>query len=145
MTQGFFILWNTAKQHFTFRLTRHIIPQGCVVVGYVPAVWEELRTLLDKERIIFRHTAEVPDFDDDQAVDAGEGRVLCMNMDSYIDYIWNHLYFEDAYLDTSFMFKALEPVSCESISAPEPEVPFQGNQPEDLTVSGDGELVEEIL
>ena len=145
MTQGFFILWNTAKQHFTFRLTRHIIPQGCVVVGFVPLAGEELHKSIDKNQIIwFHHTSEVPDFDDDQAVDAGGGLVLCMTMDSYIDYILDHLYFEDDYLDTSFMFKALEPVPYESITAPKPEVPFQGNQPDDLIVS-EGDLVEEIL
>lgn len=148
MVQGFFILWNTAKQHFTFRLTRHIIPQGCVVVGFVPLAGGELHKLIDKNQIIwFHHTSEVPEFDGDRivTVDSGKGYIHCMDMDSYINYIWGHLDIVDGYLDTSFMFKALEPVpDTESIPAPEPEVPFQGNQPDDLIVSEDGELVQEI-
>ena len=139
MTQGFFILWNTAKQHFTFRLTGQILPQGSIPVMFVK---------YESERgTIFSHTSEVPSFVEGQSsfYDVGNGSVEWADMDCYVRFVLRHLYLVDGVLSTSFMFKALEPVpDTESIPAPEPEVPFQGNQPNDLIVSEDGELVQEI-
>ena len=35
-SQGIFLIWDTNKNWFTFRLTHHILPYGSIVVGFVP-------------------------------------------------------------------------------------------------------------
>ena len=100
--QGIFLIWDTNKSWFTFRLTQHILPYGSIVVGFVPLQADAFALA---SPLWFSHTAEVPDFRQQPVFcHLGEYDAQDMELEAYLRYVWDRLTFEDGVLETSFMF-----------------------------------------